>query len=146
MFPTPHYYQTIMLALSQLSYMFLSQKIRSMNDQKCKVSRLKAKKVLEGITQPRTTSLHLGSLQRNVVIISLTYFLDLWILEKLLIQCLEITCGIGQRSLRPPFELRVVVITLYETAIAKFKNNEGWTTYINCNIEVKQGYPFWNLH
>ena len=25
--------------------------------------------------------------------------------------------------------------------IAKFKNNEGWTTDINCNIGVKQGFP-----
>ena len=23
----------------------------------------------------------------------------------------------------------------------KFKNNDGWTTYINCNIGVKQGFP-----
>ena len=25
--------------------------------------------------------------------------------------------------------------------VSKFKNNEGWTKYINCNIEVKQGFP-----
>ena len=44
-------------------------------------------------------------------------------------------------ELTVPFEWRVVVIRLYENAIAKFKNNEGWTIYINCNIEVKQGFP-----
>ena len=35
--------------------------------------------------------------------------------------------------------MRVVAIRLYENVIAKFKNNEGWTTDINCNIGVKQG-------
>ena len=44
-------------------------------------------------------------------------------------------------ELKVPFELRVVTIKLYEKVIAKFKNNEGWTTYINCNIGVKQGFP-----
>ena len=34
------------------------------------------------------------------------------------------------------FELRVVMIMLYEKVISKFKNNEGWTTNINCNIGV----------
>ena len=44
-------------------------------------------------------------------------------------------------ELRVHFELRVVAIRLYEKVIAKFKNNKGWTTYINCNIGVKQGCP-----
>ena len=39
------------------------------------------------------------------------------------------------------FELRVAAIKLYEKVIAKFKNNEGWITYIYCNIEVKQVSP-----
>ena len=33
------------------------------------------------------------------------------------------------------------MIRLYEKAISKFKNNEAWTIDINCNIEVKQGFP-----
>ena len=44
-------------------------------------------------------------------------------------------------ELKVPFELRVVTIRLYEKVIAKFKNNEGWKMDINCNIEVKQGFP-----
>ena len=44
-------------------------------------------------------------------------------------------------ELKVPFELRVVVIRLYEKLIAKFKNNEGWKIDINCNIGVKQGFP-----
>ena len=44
-------------------------------------------------------------------------------------------------DLKVPFELRVSVITLYEKVISKFKNNEGWTTDINCNIVVKQAFP-----
>jgi hypothetical protein len=48
-----------------------------------------------------------------------------------------------------PFELRVVVIrlyenviakfknTLYENVIAKFKNTKGWSKEINCSIGVK---------
>ena len=34
-----------------------------------------------------------------------------------------------------------MAIRLYEKFIAKFKNNEGWTSDINCNIGVKQGCP-----
>ena len=45
-------------------------------------------------------------------------------------------------ELKVPFELRVVAIRLYKKFISKFKNNEGWTTYINCNIGVKQGFPW----
>ena len=45
------------------------------------------------------------------------------------------------KELKVPFELRVVMIRLYEKVIAKFKNNEGWKTNINCNIGVKQGFP-----
>ena len=44
-------------------------------------------------------------------------------------------------ELKVPFDLRVSVIRLYKNIIAKFKNNEGWTTYINCNIGLKQGCP-----
>ena len=33
------------------------------------------------------------------------------------------------------------MIRLYEKVISKFKYNEGWKTYINCNIGVKQGFP-----
>ena len=40
-------------------------------------------------------------------------------------------------ELKVPFELRVVLIRLYEKVITKFKNNEGWITNINCNIGVK---------
>ena len=44
-------------------------------------------------------------------------------------------------ELNVAFELRVVAIRLYENIIAKFKNNEGWSIDINCNIGVKQGFP-----
>ena len=37
-------------------------------------------------------------------------------------------------ELKVPFELRAVAIRLYKKVIAKFKNNEGWTMNINCNI------------
>ena len=44
-------------------------------------------------------------------------------------------------ELKVPFELKAFTIRLYENVIAKFKNNEGCTTYINYNIGVKQGFP-----
>ena len=44
-------------------------------------------------------------------------------------------------ELKVRFELRVITIRLYEKVISKFKDNEGWTTYKNCNIGVKQGSP-----
>ena len=44
-------------------------------------------------------------------------------------------------EIKVPFELRAVAIRLYKNVIAKFKNNEGWTIDINCNIGVKQGFP-----
>jgi hypothetical protein len=37
--------------------------------------------------------------------------------------------------------LRVVAIRLYENVISKFRNTEGWSEEINCNIGVKQGCP-----
>ena len=40
------------------------------------------------------------------------------------------------------FELRDVTIRLNEKVIVKFKNNERWTTNINCNIGVEQGSPY----
>ena len=97
---TPLIIRLLWLSLSQLSFMVLSSKIISMNDQKSKVSELNAKQVLEGIIQPRTTTLHLRSLHRNVVIICLTYFVALGVLENILIQCLEVTYEIGKRILR----------------------------------------------
>ena len=33
------------------------------------------------------------------------------------------------------------MIRLHKSLISKFKNNEGGTKYINCNIVVKQGFP-----
>ena len=33
------------------------------------------------------------------------------------------------------------MIRLHKKFISKFKNNEGWEKYINCNIAVKQGFP-----
>ena len=44
-------------------------------------------------------------------------------------------------ELKVPFELRAVATRLYEKVISKFKNNEGWTTNINCNIGIKLGFP-----
>jgi hypothetical protein len=44
-------------------------------------------------------------------------------------------------EIKVPFELRVVAIRLYENVISKFKNTEGWSKEINCNIGVKQGCP-----
>jgi hypothetical protein len=44
-------------------------------------------------------------------------------------------------ELKVPFELRVVVVRLYESVISKFRNIEGWLEEINCNIGVKQGCP-----
>ena len=42
-------------------------------------------------------------------------------------------------ELKVPFELRAAAIRLYEKVISKFKNNEGWTMDINCNIVDKNG-------
>jgi hypothetical protein len=44
-------------------------------------------------------------------------------------------------EIKVPLELRVIVIRMYENIIAKFKNTEGWSKEINCNIGFKQGCP-----
>jgi hypothetical protein len=44
-------------------------------------------------------------------------------------------------ELKVPFELRVVVARMYEKVIAKFRDFEGWSEEINCNIGIKQGCP-----
>jgi hypothetical protein len=44
-------------------------------------------------------------------------------------------------EIKVTLELRVVAIRMYEKIIAKFKNIEGWSKEINCNIGVKQGCP-----
>jgi hypothetical protein len=44
-------------------------------------------------------------------------------------------------EIKVPLELRVTAIRMYENVIAKFKNTEGWSKEINCNIGVKQGCP-----
>ena len=44
-------------------------------------------------------------------------------------------------EVKVPFELRAIVIRLYDNSIANFKNNEGWSKYMKCNIIVKQGFP-----
>ena len=44
-------------------------------------------------------------------------------------------------EIKVPLELRVAAIRMYENVIAKFKNTEGWSKEINCNIGVKQGCP-----
>jgi hypothetical protein len=38
-------------------------------------------------------------------------------------------------------ELRVLAVRLYENIISKFRNIEGWSEEIYCNIVVKQGCP-----
>ena len=75
----PSSYHTIMInpLLAKLYGIILQKKINKWLEMEGK--RAKGQEVLEGIIQPRATSLHLGSLQRNVVIISLTYFVALWI-------------------------------------------------------------------
>jgi hypothetical protein len=45
-------------------------------------------------------------------------------------------------DIKVPFELRTVATRLYETVIAKFRNTQGWSKEINCNIRVQQGCPF----
>jgi hypothetical protein len=44
-------------------------------------------------------------------------------------------------EIKVSLELRVAAIRMYENVIAKFKNTEGWSKEINCNIGVKQGCP-----
>ena len=43
--------------------------------------------------------------------------------------------------MEPFLNLRVAAIRMYENITAKFKNTEGWSKEINCNIGVKQGCP-----
>ena len=40
-----------------------------------------------------------------------------------------------------PTKLRIAMICLYQTVIAKVKTNEGWSKDIKCNVRVKQGCP-----
>jgi hypothetical protein len=44
-------------------------------------------------------------------------------------------------ELKVPFELRFVTVRLNEKFIAKFRNIDGCSKEINCNIGVKQGFP-----
>jgi hypothetical protein len=44
-------------------------------------------------------------------------------------------------EIKVPLELRNVEIMMYVNIIYKFKNTEGWSKDINCNIGVKQGCP-----
>jgi hypothetical protein len=44
-------------------------------------------------------------------------------------------------ELKVPFELRFVVVRIYEKFIAKFRNIEGCSEEINYNVGVKQGFP-----
>jgi hypothetical protein len=41
-----------------------------------------------------------------------------------------------------PFELRSPALRLYEKVVFNFRNIEGWSEEINCNIGVKQGFPY----
>jgi hypothetical protein len=42
-------------------------------------------------------------------------------------------------EIKVPLDLRATAIRMYQNVIAKFKNIEGWSKDINCNIGVKQG-------
>jgi len=44
-------------------------------------------------------------------------------------------------EIKVPLELRAIAIRMYVNIIVKFKNIEGWSKEINCNIKVKQGCP-----
>jgi hypothetical protein len=44
-------------------------------------------------------------------------------------------------EIKVPLELRNVAIRMYENVITKFKNIEGTSKEIKCNIRVKQGCP-----
>jgi hypothetical protein len=44
-------------------------------------------------------------------------------------------------ELKFPFELRDIVVRLYETVISNFRSTEGWSKEINYNTGVKQGCP-----
>jgi hypothetical protein len=49
-------------------------------------------------------------------------------------------------EIKVPLELRVDAIRMYENVILKFKNMEGWSKEINCNIGFKQGCPLSPTH
>ena len=74
--------------------MVLFWKRRSAYGLKVKVSGIKAKWDLEGITQQQTTLLCLGSLWRSDTMINPISFVALWTLERLLTRFLKITYGI----------------------------------------------------
>ena len=78
--------------------MILFFKIRLTYGYKVKVNEIKGKLILEGIIPPYTTSLTLGSLQRNVAIVIAISFICLSTLGKIWIQFLEITCGKDEKS------------------------------------------------
>jgi len=44
-------------------------------------------------------------------------------------------------ELKVPFKLRATAVRLYKKVISKFRNTEGWSKEIHCNIWFKQGYP-----
>jgi len=52
---------------------------------------------------------------------------------------LELNLWNRLEELKVHFDLRVVVVRLYDNINAKFRSIEGWLKEINCNIGVKQG-------
>ena len=121
--------------------MVLFWKRRSTNGLKVKVSELKAKRVLEDITQQLTTSLRLGSLWKSVVMINPISFCCFVDFRKAFDMVPRNNLWNRLEELKVPFELRAATIRLYDNFIAKFKSNEGWSKDIKCNIGVKQGFP-----
>ena len=89
----PSNYWTIMISPLLAKLLVLFWKGRSAFGLKVKVSRLKAKRVLEGITQQRNTLLRLGLLWRSAAMINSISFAALWTLERISIQYLETTYG-----------------------------------------------------
>ena len=90
----PSNYQKNMISPLLAKLYSLFWKRRSTDGLKVKVSGLKVKRVLEGNTRQRTTSLRLRSLSRSVVMLYQISFAAFWTLERLSIWYLEIIYGI----------------------------------------------------
>ena len=112
---------------------------------KVKVRGINAKWVLEGTTQQRTTSLRLGSLWRNAIMINPISFVALWTSRKDFDTVPRNNLWNRLEELKDLFELRATAIRLYVNVISNFKSNEGWSKDIKCNIGVKQVCPLY-LH
>jgi hypothetical protein len=88
-----------------------------------------------------TILLPLGSLQKSSAILKPIFFVVFFNFRKSFDMAPRKNLWNRLEEMKVPLEFKDVAIKMYENIISKFKNTEGWSKEINCNIGVKQGCP-----